>query len=319
MKLSVVIPAYNESASVRTLHEKLLVPELKKLKVEPEIIYVDDGSTDTTLSILTDIAEHDDTIRVVALSRNFGKEIATTAGIAASTGDATIMLDADGQHPPALIGQFVEEWQKGAQVVIGVRGDAPDYSLPKRLGSGLYNRVFNSVLDTKAAPNATDFRLIDREVREAFLRLPERNRLTRGLIDWLGFKRTYIPFDAAIRIAGPPTYSFRKLVKLASYSIISLSLKPLFWLIWTGFGVTIISFLLGLFIIIEQLILGDPWSLDFTGSAMLGVFISFLVGIVLMSEGVIALYIANIHEQTRARPLYIVDKKHSVNLRETHA
>ena len=317
MKLSVVIPAYNEAASLRTLHDKLLMPELKKLGVDPEIIYVDDGSNDATLKVLTDLAEHDKAVRVVALSRNFGKEVATTAGIATSTGDVTIMLDADGQHPPALIGQFVEAWKNGAQVVIGVRGNAPDYSRTKRLGSHVYNRVFNSVLDTKATPNATDFRLIDREVREAFLELPEHNRLTRGLIDWLGFKRAYIPFDAAIRIAGAPTYSFRKLMKLASYSIVSLSLKPLFWLLWIGSGVTVVSFLLGLFILIEQLILGDPWTLNFTGSAMLGVFISFLVGIVLMSEGIIALYIANIHEQTRNRPLYIIDKKHSVNIEDT--
>lgn len=316
MKLSVVIPAYNESASVRTLHEKLLTPELKKLDMEAEIIYVDDGSSDDTLSILTEIAEHDKTVKVIALSRNFGKEVATTAGIAASTGDATIMLDADGQHPPALTGEFIEAWKDGAQVVIGVRGDAPGYSPLKRFGSWFYNHVFNSVLDTNTAPNATDFRLIDHEVREAFLQLRERNRLTRGLIDWLGFERAYIPFNAEIRIAGSPTYSFRKLMKLASYSIVSLSLKPLLWLSWIGLSVTVVSFLLGLFIIIEQLILGDPWSLDFTGSAMLGVFISFLVGIVLMSEGVIALYIANIHEQTRNRPLYVIDKKHSVNLEE---
>lgn len=314
MKLSVVIPAYNESASVRTMHEKFLMPELKKLDVDFEVIYVDDGSSDDTLTILTDIGEHDKDVRVVALSRNFGKEIATTAGIATSTGDATIILDADGQHPPALIGQFVEEWKKGAQVVIGIRRDTPGYSVFKRIGSHLYNKVFNSVLDTKAARNATDFRLIDREVREAFLELPEHNRLTRGLIDWLGFNRAYIPFNADVRIAGTPTYSFRKLVKLASHSVISLSLKPLFWLMWIGFSVTALSFTLGLFIFIEQILLGDPWSLDFTGSAMLGVFISFLVGIVLMSEGVIALYIANIHEQTRNRPLYIVDKKHSVNI-----
>lgn len=314
MKLSVVIPAYNESASIRTMHDKLLMPELKKLAIEHEVIYVDDGSSDDTLAILTDIARQDKAIHVVALSRNFGKEIATTAGIAASTGDATIMLDADGQHPPALIGAFLREWEKGAQVVVGVRGDTPDYSVFKRLGSRLYNSVFNSVLDTKAVQNATDFRLIDRTVRDEFLKLPEKNRLTRGLIDWLGFKRAYVPFDAAIRIAGPPTYNFRKLVKLASHSIISLSLKPLFWLMWIGFSVTTISLLLGIFIIIEQILLSDPWTLNFTGSAMLGVFISFLVGIVLMSEGVIALYIANIHEQTRGRPLYVIDSTRSVNM-----
>jgi len=316
MKLSVVIPAYNEAASLRTLHEKLLMPELEKLDAEVEVIYVDDGSSDDTLSIATDIAKDTPNVRVIALSRNFGKEIAITAGIAASTGGATIMLDADGQHPPALIGLFLEEWKKGAQVVVGIRGDTPGYSVFKRLGSHLYNNVFNSVLDTKAAQNATDFRLIDKEVREEFLKLPERNRLTRGLIDWLGFRRAYVPFNADIRIAGTPTYTFRKLVKLASYSIVSLSLKPLLWLIWIGLGVTTVSFLLGIFIIIEQIVLGDPWTLNFTGSAMLGIFISFLVGIVLMSEGVLALYIANIHEQTRARPLYVVDRKHSVNLKD---
>ncbi len=314
MKLSIVIPAYNEAAVIRTFHEQLLVPELKKLSLGYEIIYVNDGSTDDTLVILTGMAARDKTVRVVSLSRNFGKELATTAGITASTGDATILLDADGQHPPHLIASFVKAWQNGAQVVIGVRGDAPDYSFFKRLGSRLYNRLFNPVLDAKTVANATDFRLIDRAVRDEFVKLKEHNRITRGLIDWLGFKRSYVAFDAPDRIAGTPTYSMRKLMQLAFHSITSLSIRPLLWLIWTGLTVTIVALLLGVFLLIEQFLMHDPLGLDFTGSALLGVFISFLVGIVLTSEGILGLYIANVQEQSRGRPLYVIDYAHSINV-----
>lgn len=314
VKLSIVIPAYNEAAVIRTFHEQLLIPELKKLPFTYEVIYVNDGSTDDTLAILTDMATRDKTIRVVSLSRNFGKELATTAGITTSTGDATILLDADGQHPPHLIGSFVKEWQNGAQVVIGVRGDAADYSPLKRLGSKLYNSLFTPALDTKTVANATDFRLIDRAVRDEFVRLKEHNRITRGLIDWLGFKRAYVAFDAPGRIAGKPTYSMRKLMQLAFHSITSLSIRPLLWLMWTGLTVTVVALLLGIFLLVEQFIMHDPLGLDFTGSALLGVFISFLVGIVLTSEGILGLYIANVQEQSRGRPLYIVDHAHSINV-----
>lgn len=314
MKLSVVVPAYNEAVAIRAFHDRLLGPELTKLKIEREVIYVNDGSSDDTLAILTDMAAHDKTIRVVSLSRNFGKELATTAGIAASTGDATIILDADGQHPPRLIGKFIEQWQNGAQVVIGIRGDASDYRLMKRIGSKLYNTFFHSIFDTKMVANATDFRLIDRAVRDEFVKLKEHNRVTRGLIDWLGFKRAYVEFDAPDRIAGAPTYSMGKLMQLAFHSITSLSIRPLLWLIWTGIGVTAIAFLLGIFLLVEQIIMNDPMGLNFTGSALLGVFISFLVGIVLTSEGILGLYIANVQEQSRRRPLYVIDYSHSINV-----
>lgn len=314
MRLSIVVPAYNEAAAIRTFHEQLLVPELKKLSLTYEVIYVNDGSIDDTLAILTDMAMHDKTIKVVSLSRNFGKELATTAGITVSTGDATLLLDADGQHPPHLIGSFVKEWQNGAQVVIGVRGDAADYSPLKRFGSKLYNSLFTSALDTKTVANTTDFRLIDRAVRDEFVKLKEHNRITRGLIDWLGFERAYVAFDAPDRIAGKPTYNMRKLMQLAFHSITSLSIRPLLWLIWTGLAVTVVALLLGVFLLIEQFIMHDPLGLHFTGSALLGVFIAFLVGIVLTSEGILGLYIANVQEQTRGRPLYVVDYVHSINV-----
>lgn len=314
MKISVVIPAYNEAAGIEQFHKRLLLPALQDLDIESEIVYVDDGSHDGTLAIISEIGKSDKNVRVVALSRNFGKEIAVTAGIAASSGNATIILDADGQHPPSLIGSFVDEWKKGAQVVIGVRENVPDYSRLKRLGSRFYNKTFNSIIGSKAIANTTDFRLIDKDVREEFLKLTEQNRITRGLIDWLGFRRAYITFDAPERIAGKPTYSIHKLMQLAFHSITSLSIRPLLWLMWSGIVVTVSAFLLGGFLLIEQILMHDPMGLDFTGTALLSIFISFLIGIVLTSEGILGLYVANVQEQTRGRPLYVVNHKYSVNL-----
>lgn len=314
MFISFVIPAYNESDGIEKFHFELLRPALRKLELKYQIIYVNDGSRDGTLKILTDIAKKDKQIQVVNLSRNFGKEIATTAGLALSKGDATIIMDSDGQHPPAIINQFLQKWQAGAQVVVGVRSRNQKEGLVKKWGSKLFYRLFNSTTDAKMVPRSTDFRLIDKDVRIEFLRFVERNRITRGLIDWLGFKRDYVTFDSPARLAGEASYSTKQLVQLAINSFTSLSLRPLFLFGWLGALITLLSFSLGIFIFIEQFILSDPMALNFTGPAILSIFVAFLVGIVLMSQGMLALYLSHIYSQTQGRPLYVIDFTHSVNI-----
>jgi len=313
--LSIVVPAYNESEGINDFHSKLLLPVLKKsVKNLYEIIYVNDGSKDDTLAKLNAIAITDKHVKVVNLSKNFGKEIALTAGIANATGDAIIILDSDGQHPPAIIPQFIKKWQAGAQVVIGVRISNTKEGVIKRWGSKMFYQIFNSTSGAEIVPRSTDFRLIDRVVANEFLRLTERNRISRGLIDWLGFERDYIEFDSPARLAGEASYNIRQLVKLAMNSFTSLSLKPLFFFGWLGLFITIFSLFVGIAIFIEQFLLGDPLALNFTGAALLGIFISFLVGIVLTSQGVIAIYLSHVHGQTQGRPLYIVNPKGSQNL-----
>jgi len=314
MLLSVVIPAYNESEGIETFHTELLLPALAFLDGHYEIIYVDDGSRDDTLAKLTKIAKADRHIRAVSLSRNFGKEIATTAGISQTTGDAVIILDADGQHPPQLIKQFVDEWQGGSQVVVGVRSSNQEEGIVKRWGSKLFYKTLNANSDAEMVPRSTDFRLIDKEVREEFLKFSERNRITRGLIDWLGYSRSYISFDAPARIAGEATYSVNKLIKLALNSIISLSLKPLFIFGWIGLGITSLSALGGIFIIIEQFIIGDPLRLHFSGAAMLSIFVAFMVGLILISQAILSIYLSHIYAQAQDRPLFVINRRNSTNL-----
>ena len=312
--LSFVIPAYNESEGIEEFHNKLLLPNVKILNEPYEIIYVNDGSKDDTLEKLSYIAKNNKNIKIVNLSRNFGKEIATTAGIFQSNGDATIILDADGQHPPAFFKEMVKEWKKGANVVVGVRNKEKHEGLTKKIGSKVFYKLFNSASGTEMVPRSTDFRLIDKNVKEEFIKFTERSRITRGLIDWLGFKRAYIYFDSPARLAGKASYNLSSLTKLAINSFTSLSLKPLFLFGWVGLIITVVSFLLGAFILIEQFIMGDPMHINFSGPFMLGVFTSFMIGILLISQAMLAIYISHIHTQTQNRPLFVIDKNSSVNL-----
>lgn len=314
MLLSVVVPVYNESEGIEKFHSQLINALSEASCEKYEIIYVDDGSRDSSLDTLKRIAKNHKEIRIISFSRNFGKEMATTAGICNASGDAVVMIDADGQHPPELIDKFLAEWKSGIQVVIGLRNSNQKEGLVKKWGSVLFYRLFNSISDAELVPRSTDFRLIDREVVNEFTRFKERQRITRGLIDWLGYKRGYISFDSPPRIAGTPSYKFSQLFRLALNSFVSLSLKPLFIFGWIGLFITTLSLIFGLFILIEQFIMGDPLAIHFSGSVILGVFISFMVGILLISQAILATYVSHIHMQSQDRPLFVINKRESLNL-----
>lgn len=315
MLLSIVVPMYNEAKGVKTFHYEKLMPAIKALgNVSYEIIYINDGSRDVTLSLLATIAKKNRRIRVINLSRNFGKEIATTAGISMATGNATIIMDGDGQHPPEIIADFIGKWRQGAQVVVGVRSSNQKEGIVKKLGSKAFYRLFNSTTGSEIVPRSTDFRLIDRVVREEFSRFSERHRITRGLIDWLGFERDYVTFDSPARIAGEASYTFKQLATLALNSFTSLSLRPLFFFGWIGVFITSMSFIAGVFVLINELIIGDPLRLGITASGALGIVIAFLIGLVLTSQGIIAIYLSHVHVQTQDRPLFVIDPHKSVNL-----
>lgn len=315
-RLSIVVPVYNESAGLESFHISL-VKTLQSLAANDyEIIYCDDGSTDNTAEIVRKLRGNDTHVKLIKFSRNFGKESALSAGIAEATGDAIITLDGDAQHPVQLLPKFVEAWKAGAQVVIGVRTSNTGEGFVKRRGSQVFYKVFNKLTGQKLVPGSGDFRLIDRAVQQAFLSLKETDRITRGLIDWLGFRREYIHFKANAREGGSAGYSIGKLTKLAANSFVSLSPQPLYLFGYLGIFITLASFALGLAVIIEQLLLNDPWHWKFTGTAMLGIMILFMVGIVLMSQGILALYISHIHSQVKGRPLYIIDQAGSVGIKE---
>ncbi|HSW81393.1 MAG TPA: glycosyltransferase family 2 protein [Candidatus Saccharimonas sp.] len=318
-QLSVVIPAHNEDKSLPTFYAQLHGVLQAQKGLSYEVIFVDDGSTDDTRSLLIQFAKQNDNVRLICFPRNFGKEAATSAGIQHARGEGILMMDADGQNPPELIPTFLQKWRSGARVVVGVRTANQKEGWIKRYGSKLFYALLKRMAHSDVVPRATDFRLIDRTVQQEFNSLTERNRMTRGLIDWLGYERATVPFVANPRVAGEASYKITKLFRLAINSFVSLTLAPLYAIAWAGGFITLLSLLSGLFVIIEQLVLHDPLDLKITGTAMLALLILFLVGLVLMSQGLMVLYISHIHAETQNRPLYIVDHKHSIRLEKPHA
>lgn len=303
--ISVVIPCFNESGSIRLMHEAT-TEVLRTLGKTYELIFVDDGSSDDTVLILTNISAVDEHVRVVELSRNFGKEVALTAGIDAAVGAAVITLDADLQHPPAYIPTFIDAWEAGAEVVVGVREGGSGQTPVKRACSWIYYRILNSIAEYKVVPSSTDYRLIDREVANAFGSFTERNRITRGLIDWLGYRRDYVYFRADVRAQGQATYSPSKLVHLALNSFVSTSLFPLKVAGYLGIFITMVAAFSAFVVGFDKYVLSDPLRASFTGTSLITIFVVFLVGIILSCLGLIALYIANIHTEVINRPLYVV-------------
>jgi dolichol-phosphate mannosyltransferase len=314
--ISFVIPVCNEEKGFERFYDDMLMPEIKKLSYAYEIILVDDGSKDKTLDIIQKIAEKDTHVKVLAFSRNFGKEVALTAGIREATGVAVMTLDADGQQPPKLIPEFIKKWEEGGEIVIGVRGKYEKHGLIAKLGSKLFYRILRMMGVKDTVPGSTDFRLIDRAVADEYNQLTEHGRITRGLMDWMGFKKVYIDYIYGNRLAGKPSYNFKKLFGLAVDSFVGLSTTPLIIFGWIGVIITIAALILGLFVLIEEFIMGDPIGLKWTGTTCLSIFIAFLIGLVLISQAITALYISHIHAEAQGRPLYIIDRKNSRNLKK---
>lgn len=312
--ISVVIPLHNEASNVLPLY-KALQKATRPLPYNFDFIFVDDGSTDISTQALYALQSKDPRIQVLAFSRNFGKEAAISAGLHVAIGDAVIIMDADLQHPPELIGQFIKKWGQGAEVVIGIRQYSRGESHTKRFSSNLYYTLMNMVAYAKITPHATDFRLLDHNVVEAFNELTERNRMTRGIIDWLGFQKEYIPFVAPPRKYGNASYTYRKLMSLALNSMTSYSMLPLKLAGYLGLFILIVSAPACIFVFIEKYIMHDPYHLDITGTAVLALLVVFLIGIVLTCLGLIALYIAQIHVEVTNRPLYILRKNDSYRVR----
>ncbi|MEI9913995.1 MAG: glycosyltransferase family 2 protein [Candidatus Saccharibacteria bacterium] len=312
--LSVVIPAYNEAEGLETFNGELIKYVKEAVGGSYEIIYCNDGSSDNTAEIVSKWHKSDPRIRLVSLTRNFGKEYSLLSGISVAKGDALLMIDGDGQHPVELIPEFVKIWQKGAKVVVGVRKDNGNESTFKNLGSKSFYFIFNKLTSQHLVPSSTDYRLIDKSVQRAFLDMPETGRITRGMIDWLGFSTEHIYFDAKPRKYGSVGYSNRKLLGLAANSFVSLTPRPLYIFGYLGILITAASLVLGVAVLIEQIILNDPLHWRFTGTAMLGILILCLVGIVLMSQGILSLYVSNINNQSKGRPLFVVDYEKSAGI-----
>ncbi|MEO6513332.1 MAG: glycosyltransferase family 2 protein [Candidatus Saccharimonadales bacterium] len=313
--ISIVAPLFNEREVVLRFDASLRQELATLSNYDFEIIYCDDGSTDGTLARVQELCAQHTNTQLIRFSRNFGKEVATTAGIHAARGEAVITIDSDGQHPVEMLSQFIAKWREGSHVVIGVRTANQREGVVKHAGSKLFYALFNRLSGIRLVPGSTDYRLIDKIVQHDFMQMTEHNRITRGLIDWLGYERAFVHFKAHPRLQGRASYSFKKLSRLAVDSVISLSIAPLYATAYVGAIILPISVLLGLAMIVDAL-LGDPLQLHATGSAYVMVLLLFLVSVLMVSQGISGLYLSHIHAETQNRPLYVIDETAS---RKHHA
>lgn len=306
MRITIVIPVYQEERNIRALYSRLegVIGSLPKFRWE--YLFVNDGSRDRSFEVLRELAETDPKLKVLNLTRNFGKEIALSAGAHAANGDAIICIDADLQHPPDLIKQMASEWQNGADVVIAVRQSTVREPLMRRFGSFMFYKMMAWTTGLELTPGTTDFRLIDKKVLNVFREMTEKARLFRGLVDWMGFQRKNIFFHADARLDGQTSFSYRRLWQLAINSLTSFSLFPLRLTGYIGCAITLLSGILLVRMLIARLFASE---VIFTPLAIVVVINTFLMGIVLMSIGLVAFYIGIIHTEVINRPLYIIREK----------
>lgn len=302
--LSIVIPVLNEEASVSLFLERV-TPILDGLSIRYEFIFVDDGSTDDTVRILTKFREKDPSIRILCLSRNFGKEAALTAGLEATNGDAVIPMDVDLQDPPELIVDFVTLWRAGYDVVYGQRISRMSDTGTKRSSAGLFYWIFNKVSSLSIEPNVGDFRLMSRPAVDATLQLRERNRFMKGIFAWVGFRAAGIPYTRPSRVAGATKFNYWKLWNFALDGLTSFSTAPL--RIWTYMGAVVAlgAIIYTLVIVFQILIFGR----DVPGYASLMVVVLLLGAVQLVSLGVIGEYLGRLYIESKQRPLYLIRER----------
>lgn len=306
MKISVVVPIYREEKNIPALYKRLEQVTASLHDIHWEYVFVNDGSPDNSISVLRQLAQTDSKVKVIDFSRNFGKEVALTAGVHAVYADAVICMDADLQHPPELIPELIAEWRKGAEVVATIRKSIEKQPLLRRIGSHGYYWLMNKMSCVEMVSQTTDFRLLDKKVIEEFRRVTERERMFRGIIDWMGFKKVFVEFHAGEREEGVAGYSYAKLWHLAINSITSFSLWPLRLTGYLGIFITSASGLL-LAWMLGNYVLGNKAA--YTPLAIVVVANTFLIGIVLMAIGLVALYVGTIHTEVVNRPLYIVRER----------
>ncbi|MEP6943750.1 MAG: glycosyltransferase family 2 protein [Betaproteobacteria bacterium] len=304
--VSVVVPVYDEAAVLPEFHRRLAAT-LDALDAAAEIIYVDDGSRDASAALLAGLHASDPRVAVIGLSRNFGKEVAMTAGIDHAQGDALIVIDADLQDPPELIGDMVRAWREGADVVLMRRAHRAQESWLKRSTSAAFYRVIGRLSAIDIPADVGDFRLLSRRAVQAFRRLPERNRFMKGLFAWIGFPTRELVYDRDGRFAGKSKWNYWKLWNFALEGITSFSAAPLKIASYVGFLTAVVAFTYGAFVIGKTLLYGDPVA----GYPTLVVLVLFLGGLQLMALGIIGEYLARMFVEVKQRPLYLVARWHA--------
>ena len=298
--VSIVLPAFNESEALRIVIPAI-IDALKEEPIGLEIIVVDDGSTDETRSLILSMAARVSELRYLRFSRNFGKEAALSAGLDAARGQAVILMDADGQHPPALLKVFLDRWRRGSEIICGVQKRRSD-TFWKRYAKRLYYRLMETGGAVVIPPDAGDFRLLDRKVVDALKRLPERQRFMKGLYAWVGFRTELIPFPAEQRLAGESKYGWAQLFGLGMTGITAFSIVPLRLVSVAGVVISASAFVIGVYLLIEHYVSGD----QLPGWATLAVGMMFFSGLQMLALGLISEYLASVFNEVKQRPLYII-------------
>jgi polyisoprenyl-phosphate glycosyltransferase len=306
--LSIVVPVHNEEDVLPLLLERLH-GVLDTIGESWEILIVDDGSSDGTFEIALAAHANEPRIKLVGLSRNFGHQIALSAGLDLARGSAVVTMDADLQHPPEVIAEFVQRWRQGYDVVYGVMAERQGESAFKVLTARMFYKLLGRLSDTSTPPAAGDFRLVNRAALEAFKAMRESNRYLRGMFGWIGFRQVGVPYVSPPRVAGRSKYTPARMLALATNAIVAFSDRPLRIALGLGFGVSAVSLVVGLSALVTRLAGG----FSVPGWATLTSLIGLVSGVQLIVLGVIGEYIARIYDEVKQRPLYVVRASHGLS------
>lgn len=301
---SIIIPVFNEEGNIWEIYSR--VSEILRTTGEDyEIIFVNDGSRDNSLNILKELSQKDSAIKVVNFSRNFGHQIAVSAGIDNATGQAIVIMDADLQDPPEVVLEFFDKWKEGYEVVYGKRKERLGETAFKKITASVFYWLLNKLSRIEIPRNVSDFRLIDRKVVDVLREMKEQHRFLRGMVSWVGFNQAAVEFVRPPRFSGETHWPFKRMLKFAIDGILSFSMTPLRFASYMGLLSAFVSFLATLYILIEKFVYHNT----IQGWASLLVAVLFLGGVQLIMIGLLGEYIGRIHEEVKGRPLYIVKEK----------
>lgn len=301
--ISIVIPIYNEEGNIFLLHERL-TSVMEQLGASYELVFVNDGSKDQSISLIKQLAEKDSRVKYINFSRNFGHQIAVTAGLDLASGNAVVIIDADLQDPPELIADLYQKLKEGFQVVYAKRKQREGETFLKKLTAKLFYRTLKKITSVEIPVDTGDFRIMDRKVVDVLKAMPEKNKFLRGQISWIGFKQTFVEYDRNERFAGKTGYTYRKMFRFAMDGITSFSDFPLKVASVLGFAVSGISFLIMIYTLYVRFVNGhyvEGWT-----SLMISVL--FIGGVQLICIGMIGEYLSRMNDNIRNRPLYIVNE-----------
>ena len=298
---SLVIPVYNEEETLPELRSRL-IELLGRLDGPGEVVFVDDGSRDASFAQIDEICREDSSFKCVRLSRNFGHQIAITAGLDAASGDAVVVMDADLQDPPEVVLEMAARWRQGYEVVYAVRSERAGETRFKQMTAAMFYRLFRRLTDLEVPLDAGDFRLIDRRAADAFRSMRESHRYVRGMFSWIGFSQTGVEYKRRERFAGETKYPLRRMLRFAADAVVSFSDAPLRLTLAFGFLMSIAALLFGVAAIVAEL----AGLYRVPGLASVAVVIAFVGGVQLIVLGVVGAYVARIHDEVKNRPLYLV-------------